>query len=96
MVVVAVVVAVGVAVAVVVVVAVVVGVAVVVAVVVVMTDPRKTLCIDFRVKTDSDILALLDKSGNKTGLIRACIRAMLSRDRQTEADRALIEKARDA
>lgn len=60
-----------------------------------MTEPRKRLCIDFRAKTDSDILTLLDKSGNKTGLVRACIRAMLSRDRQTEEDAALIEGVKE-
>jgi len=61
-----------------------------------MTEARKPICIALRIEADADIIALLDKSGNKTGLIRACIRAMLSRDKQTEEDAALIEKVRNA
>lgn len=61
-----------------------------------MTEGRKIICTNFRMETDADILELLDASGNKTGLVRACIRAMLSRDRQTEEDALLITKLREA
>lgn len=66
------------------------------------TNLRRIGPIILRQDEDADVIRALDASGNKAGLIRACIRLAMALpvdgtgDPLTPAEWALIEKAREA